>query len=248
MDFSEFEKKIAGLILDTPSPGKHAARSAIRHIQKAFELENFDKEMAAFRAITGEEEAATAIFHAFKQRKYPGADKLDPYSHNHKAAAYPFLIVFSQGIDEAVKATGLEFVAELVKKDGKERFRLRLDFPDGKSGRITPPLELTLKSNGDLYDFSRQTQQLVSDKNAKTIIDLVEKRANLRNTILYGSASGIPHVENLGKLLINSRMRIFHLLEAYLFIAPFPIQIGAKQCLYSFLKMLKLISPEIKFL
>ncbi|PLU07434.1 hypothetical protein BMJ29_02810 [Sinorhizobium medicae] len=47
--------------------------------------------MSFFRAITAEEEAATALILALKQRRYPGSEKLNPWEHLHKAAVSPFL-------------------------------------------------------------------------------------------------------------------------------------------------------------
>ena len=96
IELTEIQKEIKGLILDTPPPGKHCARSAIRHIEKAWEIKDIDREMAGFRAITGEEESVTAIFHSLKRRKYKASGKLNPWKHVHKVAMYPFLIAVSQ--------------------------------------------------------------------------------------------------------------------------------------------------------
>ncbi len=45
----------------------------------------------AFRAITAEEEAATALIFALQRRRYPRANELDSYKHAHKAGLTPFL-------------------------------------------------------------------------------------------------------------------------------------------------------------
>lgn len=52
------ERAIGELILERPALGKHAARHATSHIQKAELIKPVDPEMALLRAITGEEEAA----------------------------------------------------------------------------------------------------------------------------------------------------------------------------------------------
>ena len=72
----KFGDLIEELVEEYPSPGKHAARSAFRHIKKAWEIKDIDKEMAAFRAITAEEESATAVFHSVMRRKYKNAQNL----------------------------------------------------------------------------------------------------------------------------------------------------------------------------
>lgn len=85
-----FKDLIAELILGTHVPGKHAARNAFNHIKNAWKIKDIDPTMAAFRAITGVEEAATAIFHALKRNKYNNSQLLNKDRHFHKAAVYPF--------------------------------------------------------------------------------------------------------------------------------------------------------------
>lgn len=60
--FSEFEIGIAECLRGTKLPSVYAAQNAIFNLKKAWELRDIDSQMAAFRAITAEEEAATAIF------------------------------------------------------------------------------------------------------------------------------------------------------------------------------------------
>ena len=51
LPLTEIQRHVAELILNTPVPGRHAARSAIRHIQKAWRIRGADAEMAVFRAF-----------------------------------------------------------------------------------------------------------------------------------------------------------------------------------------------------
>src|SRR5437762_14165480 len=74
----------------TALPGRPAAKSAVRHIDKAYALADLDPDMAAFRAITAEEEAGTALFHSLKRHRYPGSAVLKPRDHLHKNAVAPF--------------------------------------------------------------------------------------------------------------------------------------------------------------
>lgn len=74
LELTEFQKRIEKLVLTSPARGKHSARSAMRHIQKAWLIRELDREMAVFHSITGEEEAATAIFYSMKRHNYPGAN------------------------------------------------------------------------------------------------------------------------------------------------------------------------------
>jgi len=63
---SEYDAKVVAMLRDTAAPGQYAARNAVRHIDQAYLLVDVDPPMAAFRAITAEEEAATAVFHALR--------------------------------------------------------------------------------------------------------------------------------------------------------------------------------------
>jgi hypothetical protein len=81
--------------------------------------------VAGFRAITGEEESVSAIYHALKRRRYNGADKLDPRNHLHKAALYPFLIDVSQALQPLAESE-LEPKLELKEENGRKRFRSRV--------------------------------------------------------------------------------------------------------------------------
>lgn len=71
---------------------KHRARSAFEHLRKAWRLRGLDNEMAIFRAITAEEEAATALILALQIQCYPGADQLRPWNHVHKSAFWPLIL------------------------------------------------------------------------------------------------------------------------------------------------------------
>jgi hypothetical protein len=67
------------------SRSKQHARNAINHLEKAWTIRVIDKEMALFRAITAEEEAATALLLICQEKKYPNANKLKWRNHHHKA-------------------------------------------------------------------------------------------------------------------------------------------------------------------
>jgi len=99
------ERYLVGtLIPAAPAQGKWAALSAVRHLDRAWRLKKKDPEMAAFRAITSEEESATALFHALKRRKYVGAEKLGPRDHVQKNAVAPFLDAVGAALDPAFRA------------------------------------------------------------------------------------------------------------------------------------------------
>ena len=63
--------------------------------------------MAVFRAITAEEEAATAIFLALKEHGYENADKIKFKKHPYKQALEPFLRSIGKFADKWSKRTWL---------------------------------------------------------------------------------------------------------------------------------------------
>lgn len=250
-EISGFHKKVTELILDTPAPGKHCARNAIAHIKKAWEIREIDPEMAAFRAITGEEEAATAIMHSLRRRKYKGAEKLNYRDHTYKAAVFPFF----QGISGAFARQLEQFKTTLVidTNDKKPTLKTRINVP-GPTGDImhaypNPPLHFEIKVNGKIYDFSRELKELATVKNVKKITDYIKRQANTRNVILYASTQGIPKIKlPIEGFLERKRSIVFGHLVIYLLIDQHKEhQLFVQQALTAFLKMLNAVPKDIIF-
>lgn len=245
IELTDFQREIKELILETPPPGKHCARSAIRHIEKAWDIIEIDREMAGFRAITGEEESVSAIFQSLKRRRYKGSNKLNPRNHVNKAALYPFLIALSQAF-EPFKSE-MEPRLELHTESNRKRFRVRVTTkgPDGKSlwAYPEPPLNFNVKIDDKLPDFSEELSLLASEKKAKDILSAIKRAANYRNQILYASQDGIPSlVEPIDKYLLKRKDIIFLNLAIFLLIDPYKeVQLFVQQALAAFLKMLNII-------
>lgn len=83
-----------------PPRVRHACRSALNHLRKAWTLHPIDAEMSLFRAITAEEEAATAVIRALNVRKHPNAERLKERQHQHKAAIWPFITAIADKFAE----------------------------------------------------------------------------------------------------------------------------------------------------
>ena len=67
----------------------HCFRSALRHIDRSIALSGVDNEMAAFRAITAEEEASSGLIRALSELGYPESEKIKVRDHVHKQAVFP---------------------------------------------------------------------------------------------------------------------------------------------------------------
>jgi hypothetical protein len=238
---SPFKDLVAELILGTHVPGKHAARNAFAHIETAWKIKDIDPTMAAFRAITGVEEAATAIFHALKRQKYNSAHLLNKDRHFHKAAVQPFF----QAI--AGHFARLNFKAQIVCNTTKEPKKLEIvvTLPSGplkgRSLRPIPPLNFSVTMDGRPYDFADQLDKIVTEKNAKTFCKYSNELANFRNKILYASNEGIPSVQITEGNLKRKEDIILSYLIVYLLISQYDEQqLFVQQSLDAFLRILNL--------
>jgi hypothetical protein len=193
LELTDFQREVAALILDTPAPGKHAARNAIRSLERAWTILALDPEMAFFRGITAEEEAATALFHALQRRRYPGSQRIKWQSHDFKAAVIPFFTAVSYIFDNITHfQSGLQIDAE----DGPRRVKtwLKLRFPDGRERRLMPipPLHYEFTADDRRHDFVPEIGRVATDQNVESIRAYVKQRANARNKALYASSQGVP--------------------------------------------------------
>src|SRR6266700_1198395 len=250
LKLTEFQTDVAKLILETPAPGKHCARSAIRHISRAWDLRHIDREMAAFRAITGEEESVSAIFHSLKRHGYEKANKLNPRNHVHKSAVFAFFRCVGEVLD-VTNQMKLEPKLELNKNEhSSRRIRVRLTVrgPDGKPlwAYPEPPLHYTVRLNDNIVDFSEQLQKLASEKNCRDILSHIKMEANRRNRVLYARPDGVPTIEEpIDGYLMRRRDIIFTNLIIYLLIDPYSEhQLFVRQALAAFLKMLQMLEDE----
>lgn len=173
---------------------RHRLRSAHRHLRLAWTLHPIDGEMSLFRAITAEEEAASALMLALKQRRYPGAEMLKPRDHRHKSAITPFLNAVNNMLADArVPAPKLS-----IHEGDPPRLHLSLDI-GSLLGHVAPlhaepdhPLNFVLRggADGSVYRFISELQTIADDRSAKDIGTLVDQEANLRNRLLYAGDEG----------------------------------------------------------
>ena len=110
MQLSEFEGRAIEHVLRSHAPGKHAARSALRHLERAWSLKDSMPEVAVFLGITAEEESAAALFLSLKRRKYEGAGALSCRSHVQKTALHPFLLAAGKLLSQIPEAGTARFI------------------------------------------------------------------------------------------------------------------------------------------
>lgn len=234
------ERTIGELILEQPAPGKHAARHAITHIQKAELIKRIDPEMALFRAITGEEEAARAIFHSLQRLQYPDARRLDWHSHKQKAAVVPFMMALGKLLEQMGWARA-EIIAGEVRGKRAIQVQYTLTLPDGQPLALTcdPPLNIQMTIEGQVGLLDEEIAAVASDANFASMKKFVDAAANGRNQFLYATERGIPALaQDIDPLLAAKRGNIFSMLIIFLLIDPYrQRQPFVRQALRSFLEM-----------
>ena len=234
-------------LLRSPAPGKHAARSALRHLERAWKLADQMPELSIFLGITAEEESASALFHSLRRRRYQGAQFLNPKNHVHKTALHPFLLAVGRVMADFPAATNPRFVFDSeLSPTGEELLRVRLTVkgPNGKALWVhpLPPLEFKVSVNGSVHDFGPELAELASEKNTKSIREYVKKLANRRNEALYASSHGIPDAENVRPFLQYRKSVMISHFMAYLLVDPHAEhQLFVQQTLAAFVAMLGIL-------
>ena len=245
---AELDLGVADAIPKMPAHARWPAFNAIRHLNRAWQLRQLDPQMAYFRSITAEEEAATALFLSLKQRNYNGAEKLKHRDHLHKNALFPFIgavsRVFAKVHDVLPPTTII-----LDNNSLPPRMLIQIEIrPNGtdKSVYALPDGPLNFLASGSLQgspskrlDFSNEIAELTAERNVKTILEHLKTRANLRNRLLYASKDGCPDIKgDIEPLLKDFQTNVFLILKLYMMIDPYNSQLFVQQCLDAFLRML----------
>lgn len=249
------DRAIADFIPKLTGPAKWRAFNAIRHLNAAWKLRSTDREIAIFRGLTAEEEAATAIFVALRRRAYEGAEKLRPRDHVHKNAVIPFF--------DAITRVIATFAAQMPRaqlfldtETDPPLLTFRFAQPHPETGEPAwaypqPPLNFSAKSirpgqPDRAEDFAAGVEEIVASANVKDIVAYVRERANRRNLVLYAGDSGYPAVQgDVDAELLRYKRNVFTLLRIYLFIDQYAQkQLFVQQALTGFLKTLKLIPTD----
>jgi len=128
------EEKVFELIKSTKSRGRHSLLNAWFHLEKAWKIRETDPAMAMFRGLTAEEEAASALIYALRDRRYTDANILNPHDHLHKHSIYPFFEILSDWFAETIEPLGLNVHLKLGSPDDSDRLKIRFKMQiDGKS-------------------------------------------------------------------------------------------------------------------
>ena len=222
-DLSKLDAAILDCLKEAKGRPRHCAWNSVRHLERAWALADIDAQMALFRAITAEEEAATAVFIAVKQLGYPNADRLNHRRHDQKQGLFPFLMAVNNFL--ASFEGGLPPVRlAVVTVDGSRRLILRIQVLDGRMGEPQPPLNFSVTDLGAQrrVRFTAQLAGLASTTGSQEISDHLRNAANLRNELLYAGDDGIPGIKgDIRPELAARQQRVLVLLRAFCLIFPY---------------------------
>lgn len=233
------------LVVARPSPGCHAARNAIIHIQKAAVIREIDPAMAFFRVLTAEEEASRAVIHALHRLQYPHASRLKWKWHVHKFALVPFV----QAIQDFAKALpGSAWRVWIDPEQGPQIAFRAPQLPQGQWVQPDPPLSGRLRVGSGPFDFRPIVVRMLSDDGIEGgFLPFVEERADLRSRLLYARDQGVPGLPELPEERVQQgRDNVFAMLVTYLLVDMHPVQALVEDALAGFVRLLERM-PEVEF-
>lgn len=240
---NEFDRELANCINESAKGhSRNCARSAIRHIEMAWKIKDIDPDMAVFRAITAEEEAATAIFLALKEQRYENANKIKYKNHSYKLALEPFIRSICKFSEKWSKVPGFpfgdKFQLKIAGNEKEKKLEISFHYMEGMITPI-PPLGFEIAINGKPYYFTEELLKITSLKNREELIKHIQEVANQRNHILYAHPSGIPNVHNAEGYIRRRKNIVFILLRVFALIYPYKEKaLFVQQALDSFLTMM----------
>jgi hypothetical protein len=226
---------------------------AIRHLRKAWRIREADPEMAMLRAITAEEEAASALIRSLRRIGYRGARYLDPEKHTTKVSIWPMILALSRWMARTKPFTPhLVLVGEGAEAELHTHLEL-LDergdprrWPNGEPMWVVSefPLDMSARGNGELATFTDEFAALATEAETASVEAYIRKRADARKPLLYATENGIYQmVDDSHKRLKGLTVSTRALLFALVMVDPHPVQSFAQQVVDAVVDALQPILP-----
>jgi hypothetical protein len=241
LPLTDYEKALERSVAKTRGRPRNCARNAFHHLKRAWQLIGKDNEMAAFRAITAEEEAVTTVFLALKRRSYPGSEYLNLGSHPQKALLFHYIKAVGKKLSETNDIHPSIMLDEhadppraWIRFDARKLLGLTRAEP--LFAEPVPPLHLLVHDDNGALTFADELKSIAIDSGFSEAIDFARSEGNLRNKLLYASDGGIPLVTIDDGFIKHRLSRVTTLLTIYLLIEQSPThQFMVSQCLEGFL-------------
>lgn len=250
MDVTDFQNTVLEKASSTRGYGGYAAASCRRHLERAWKLREEMPEVSIFLAITAEEEAATAIFHSLRKRKYDWSQKLKYWDHKYKAGIYPFLRLLGDVLISSEDSLKLNLYFDAPAERSQAnilRIRLPIGLEGGRQYFLIPEPPLGFVStgpDGKERDYTKEVRDVASERGIESVFEYIKAQANERNKILYASDSGIPEILNASEALRRHTDAALLNLIIYLLIEPHKKQSLPQEALYSYIKILSRIEAK----
>lgn len=249
LELNDFDKEVVNYIEKLTGHIRHAAINALEHLVKAQKIVEIDPEMAAFRAFTAEEEAATALFLTLKKLGYKNSERIRHRDHRFKAGLHPFITAVYHQIYELSLFSAIKLVWEKTPSGEHER-RLQLALKEKDSGLYIvpePPLNFQVSTlDGPTY-FEKKIDELCKGVGKEKALEHIEEIANIRNRLLYAGDSGCWRLneERLSQDIEGCKSRTLLILRILCLIHPYKDQSPfVQQCLDGYLIMMGKITKE----
>lgn len=227
MEFTPFEKITQEALEDCKGAVKHCAKNAIHHLEKAWVIANIDVEMAIFRGITAEEEAASCLFYTLKNQKYKNSNKLLFKEHTYKQALFPYIKSVIHNLTEFNEHNSKPFGSPVLRHiEHNNRKAMSLHVKINAMNMVmtpTPPLHFNIsdKESGQILTFENSFKKTCQGEQFSTALKYVKHIAGERNRLLYADAGGRPKVSgDIAGYLKAQKVKVFLLLHLMLLIEP----------------------------
>lgn len=234
-----------------------AAKHAVQQLRKAWLLRERDSEMAVLRAVTAEEEAASALIRSLRRIGYRGAQYLDPEKHATKMSMWPMLLALSRWM---IRTGRVPFKLTFVLFPIGEEFELQTHmqlvdehgvvqpWPNGQHGVAVNefPLEVSMRGNGEMATFTDEFLTLAKEAGTPSVEAYIRKRADVRKDLLYASERPDRGLGDIDKRLRAYTVSTRALLFSLVLVDPHPVQSLAQQVVDAVIDALQPILPPTK--
>ncbi len=205
---------------------KQCVFNAINHLEMAYKIKDIDPNMAYFRAITAEEEMASAIFLILKEHQYNNAKKLKHLNHSYKQGLDYFILsvidfFVNQTLDEQYP---FKNKLSLLFNDKTKLIELYIYFKNKPvKAEVIPPLNFSMKINEQPYRYENEFKKFASLENVQKLKKAIDAKANTRNKLLYASSNGIIKIKEgaIEKIIDKQYTIVFKFIRIYGLIYPY---------------------------
>jgi hypothetical protein len=245
----DVEPHLRRLAEDMPGAVKLRLLNSLEHFDRSFQLFDLDREMASFRAITGEEEAATALIKAIQIRGYPHAKEFNSRDHQHKTAVMACVMAIATDVTPILKEFQLTF--DFAKRRVDVKIPLsNFDIAGGEDYAVQPvePLDLVRGSevSTDSKPFVEALENLAAESNHENVRKMVSAHANDRNRLLYASDSALPLSSASREGIANRKTKALTLLVlSAMVLQSRKHQALVSQAIDAFLTVIARLPPEV---